>query len=191
MTILTNAQLRHTLRQQRLHYPIQLQQHAAEDTCHHLLTDQAFIRSQHIAVYWPHQGELDPFPLIKHAWRIGKKIYLPVLAPLELNRLYFARFNPHTKLGLNRFGIPEPQNSTYCCPMRMNLILCPLVGFNSQGDRLGMGGGFYDRTLAKTLGTKFYGLAYSWQQLNGFKTNSWDIGLHAVATEKGLIKFKP
>ncbi len=187
-TEMDTAILRQQFRKQRRLYPHHLQQQAAQHACRFLLRDLAFIRSRHIAIYWPQQGELDPRPIAQHAWRLGKKIYLPVLSPLNLNQLSFARFTTHSKLTLNRFGIVEP-HATCVSASQMDLIICPLVAFNAQGYRLGMGGGFYDRTLAKTFGARTYGFAYSWQYSDAFAVEKWDIPLHGMITEQGIKAF--
>ncbi len=185
-----SSALRRRFLQKRRHYPLKLQQQAAIQSCRHLLRHLTFIRSQHIAIYWPQQGELDPRPIAQHAWRLGKKIYLPVLAPLNLNQLTFACITTHTRYSLNRFGIIEPESSAIRIPAcRMDLIICPLIAFNSRGYRLGMGGGFYDRTLAKVPTHRCFGLAYNWQRCEAFTTEKWDRPMHGVITEAGVQHF--
>lgn len=181
-------QLRKQFLQQRCQLTVDVQQQAAKQACRFLLQDLIFIRSQHIGIYWPQAGELDPRPIAQHAWRLGKKIYLPVLAPLQLNQLSFARLTPITPLTLNRFGIVEPANTIARIPAcQLDLILCPLVAFNAQGYRLGMGGGFYDRTLAHIPKTRRYGFGYSWQHSEALPIEKWDLPMNGILTEKGLL----
>lgn len=114
------------------------------------------IRSaQHIALYISIDGELDTQPLIEWLWSQGKQTYLPVLHPFSDGHLLFLHYSPTTPTVLNKYGIVEPQlNQTLVKPcQQLDLILTPLVGFDSHGHRLGMGGGYYDRTLAKWFAT--------------------------------------
>ena len=87
---------------------------------------------------------------IKWCWREGKEVYLPVIHPFNKHNLLFLRYGEETQLQNNKFGILEPiLDVTTVCPAYMLDVLCtPLVAFDANGARLGMGGGFYDRTLA-------------------------------------------
>lgn len=156
-----------------------------------------FLRSRHIAIYLPNDGEMDLTPLLQRALSMGKKCYLPVLSPLYHNRLWFAPYTAESRLLLNRFGIPEPDcNHRKMRPVwTLDLVLTPLVAFDAQGNRLGMGGGFYDRTLAYLRRRKHWkkpqliGTAHSFQQVPQLPHQSWDIPLQGVATEEQLLYF--
>ncbi len=90
----------------------------------------------------------------------------------------------------NRYGIPEPQNTERVSPAALDYLLIPLVGFDRQGNRLGMGGGYYDRALAnlKPFRRTFkLGVAYSFQELIELEPKAWDIPLDGIVTEKELI----
>ena len=94
----------------------------------------------------------------------------------------------------NRFGIPEPDLSadSLLAPAEMALVVVPLLGFTRSGQRLGMGGGFYDRTFAfrreRAAPPWLVGAAYSFQELEQLKTEAWDVPMDAVVTEKELIE---
>lgn len=146
-------------------------------------------QAQHIACYWPSDGEISPLPLITILRARGKQVYLPVLDSRE-NRLYFRLYRRGDKLRPNRFGIPEPPAVNPSRPVQaLDLVLMPLVGFDGQGNRLGMGGGFYDRTLAglNAQGPKLIGLAHSIQRAEGLRAAHWDVPLHQIATDTALI----
>lgn len=153
-----------------------------------------FQRSRHIAFYLPNDGEMDLSPLIERARAMGKRCYLPVLSPLYHNRLWFAPYNAGCELLLNRFGIPEPAaNWSMMRPAwSLDLILTPLVAFDAAGNRLGMGGGYYDRTLAYLARRNHWrkpnllGTAYAFQQVDALPHESWDVPLHGIATEESL-----
>jgi len=164
-----------------------------------LLTHQPVFRSsRRIAAYLPADGEVETTPLIELAWRMGKQVYLPVLIPYRASRLWFARYEPGTPLVKNRFGIAEPAHihRRRIAPQALDLVLAPLVGFDHNGHRLGMGGGFYDRSFAYLLHRKYWckprlvGLAYDFQQLPGLPAKPWDVPLTAVATDSDWHLFR-
>lgn len=166
----------------------------AQDCTRLLLNHPAFRNARRIAAYLPADGELDTTPLIERAWAMGKRVYLPVLLPQGENRLWFARYTPETRLVHNRFGIPEPARAAYSriAPLALDLVLTPLVAFDARGHRLGMGGGFYDRSFAyllrhdRWLRPRLIGLAYDFQRQARLPAQAWDVPLHAVATDRQL-----
>ena len=88
----------------------------------------------------------------------------------------------------NRFGIDEPISTEILNANQMNIIFIPLVGFDEFKNRIGMGGGFYDRTLAfkkrqqNYKNPKLYGLAFDCQQVEKLETQDWDVPLDAIIT---------
>ena len=166
--------------------------------CSELARQPLFRTSKRIAAYLPADGEVETAPLIELAWRMGKQVYLPVLVPYSANRLWFARYQPGTQLVKNRFGIAEPAivHRQRITPQALDLVLAPLVGFDHRGHRLGMGGGFYDRSFAYLLHRKYWrkphlvGLAYDFQQLPRLPSQPWDVPLTAVATDSGWHLFQ-
>jgi len=188
-------ELRRRMRQQRRALTPQQRHHSAVSLDKRLGTHPTFRRSHHIAFYLPNDGEMDVTPLIERAWSMGKHCYLPVLSPLYHNRLWFAPYTGRETLVLNRFGIPEPH-----LPWRkmrpawaLDLILTPLVAFDPEGNRLGMGGGYYDRTLAYLARRKVWrkprliGTAYDFQRVASLPFQSWDVPLHGIATDDALL----
>ncbi len=143
---------------------------------------------QTIAVYQAIQGELSLEPLIKKFWEFNKKIYLPVISP-NSKILKFARYLPNTAFQKNSFGIPEPLSQEFLAPENLNLVLTPLLAFDTQGHRLGMGGGYYDATFAqKSSQTDLIGCAYEFQKINQLPSEPWDILLQAIITEHFFIE---
>lgn len=188
-------ELRRSLRQQRRALTPHQRHEASIALDRRLGRHPLFLRSRHIAFYLPNDGEMDLSPLIQRAQAMGKKCYLPVLSPLYHNRLWFAPFHDASELVLNRFGIPEPIGNW--AGMRpawtLDLVLTPLVAFDSDGNRLGMGGGYYDRTLAYLARRQHWrkphllGTAYAFQQVEGLPHEPWDVPLHGVVTERALL----
>jgi 5-formyltetrahydrofolate cyclo-ligase len=165
--------------------------------CQRLTQHRLYRNSQRIAAYLSANGEVDTHPLIEHAWSVGKQVYLPVLRPFGDNRLWFARHEPDTPLVKNRYNIAEPEidHVKRVEAWALDLVLTPLVGFDEQGNRLGMGGGFYDRSFAHLLRRRHWqkprlvGLAFDFQQVKRLPVQHWDVPLTAVATENRIIEF--
>lgn len=191
--------LRRKLRKKRRQLTRSQQQEAAQKTCRLIRQQAWFLNAASLAIYMANDGELDPLPLAFMAHSMGKKVYLPVLDPLNKNHLIFIRFTPTTPLIKNRFGILEPKLTGYglvrhnnCKVFTLDLILMPLVGFDLQGSRLGMGGGFYDRTLAQKpteiKRPKLVGLAHECQKVRYIPLESWDIPLTRIVTPVQVYK---
>ena len=184
----TQQTLRHQLRQQirktRANLTA-LQQQQAEDS----ITQQALAlieaqNAQHIALYVSFDGEISTEKLIKTLWAQDKHVYLPVLHPFNPNHLLFLRYLPDTLMLKNKFGIWEPKlNVQNVLPLKeLDILFTPLVAFDKQGNRLGMGGGFYDRTLQNWRNSSFIpvGLAHQCQQVEQLPTEVWDVPLHQI-----------
>lgn len=187
----SRASLRRQLRDRRNALTLQQQQDAADNLAVNLLGHPDLRRARHIAVYLPNDGEIDPSVYVSLARQRGLQFYLPVLHPIHAGRLVFSPFTDTTPLTPNRFGIPEPafKGGLKRPPWAMDAVLFPLVGFDETGGRLGMGGGFYDRTFAFTrhrprLAPKLIGLAHECQKVSELPTESWDVPLHSIVTDQ-------
>lgn len=189
------------MRDRRRALTVAEQHTAALSLANHLLTAPLFWRSRRIAFYVARDGEIDPLPLLYAAASITKRCYLPCLQPAYsgANRhlLWFQRYVPGDPLAANRYGIPEPLNdpTERLRPQVLDLVLLPLVAFDRSGHRLGMGGGYYDRTFAFTASRSAWrrpaliGLAHACQEAAGLPGNAWDIPLDGIATDAGLSLF--
>ncbi len=187
--------LRNQLRHLRRTLSSQQQQQAARRLASRLLTNPDLYRARHIAIYLPNDGEISPLPYMQVARCRGIRLYLPVLHPLTQGKLAFSPFEPHTLLRPNRFGIAEPTfaDSLQRPAWALDAILFPLVGFDEYGGRLGMGGGFYDRTFAFSrirprLTPKLIGLAHDFQKVDQLPVEAWDVPLHSVITDCGYYR---
>jgi 5-formyltetrahydrofolate cyclo-ligase len=185
------SEIRQLKRRQRQSLLITTQRQHSQDLCQNIIKKRAYKYSQHIACYIANDGEIDPILLIGHALFCGKTVYVPILSPLK-NSLYFAPYNADSQLKLNRFNIPEPvcHPSNWKKASQLDLLLLPLVAFDKQGNRMGMGGGFYDRTLSYLSHRQYWkkpvliGAAHEIQKVDQLETQSWDIPLNAIVTEK-------
>lgn len=186
--------LRTTLRQRRRSLSARQQQQAAADIARHLNQLWQYKRARRIAYYLANDGEISPQPSIASVEKRGKRTYLPLLHPLQINRLYFAPHQTQSPLHPNRFGIAEPSfgQNPQVPVWTLDVILLPLVGFDRRGNRMGMGGGFYDRTLARLQNSAMkrpllIGLAHHCQEVEQLQAQRWDIPLNIIATDKELI----
>ena len=150
-----------------------------------------FRNSRTVAVYLANDGEIDLTPVVKRAWAMGKRTYLPRLfGP----KLWYLPFHARSALAGNRFSIPEPREPARrrIHPLFLDLVLFPLVAFDRHGNRLGMGAGYYDRTFAAVSrrtawqGPKRIGVAYEIQQVDSLDAAHWDIPLDAIVTERAI-----
>jgi 5-formyltetrahydrofolate cyclo-ligase len=196
----SRQQLRQHIRSLRRSLSAEQQHQASLDLVQQLLPRTDVQRAQHIALYLTNDGELDTTPLIQALWQQGKSLYLPLLHPVVPGYLVFQLYTPDTLLKPNQFGIGEPElNCSLLCPVsQLDLIFTPLVAFDSQGQRLGMGGGFYDRTLSqlssdtKSSGAKkpaLIGLAHDCQHVESVPVEAWDIPLPAICTPSRFCAF--
>lgn len=184
--------LRKSLRQQRNHlhpYDRKIFDLSINRT---LLKSGILLRLPRIASYLANDGEpaLDFF--LKNSAEMHCQHYLPTLYQQQLK---FAAYSWGDTLKNNRFNIPEPEFKQFFSTKLLNMILVPLVGFDSQGHRIGMGGGFYDRTLSFMLNPAckrkplLIGIAYNIQRVHIITPQRWDIPLDAIITELGLTCF--
>lgn len=187
--------LRRTLRETRRALSDKQQQQAAAGLLEQLQTLDAFSQSQRIALYLPNDGEIDPSAVIDWCAARGRQSYLPVVQQIDgVNFLKFAPVDRHSAFSNNRFGIAEPVVSADALieADELDLVLLPLVGFDESGNRIGMGGGFYDRTFAflaeKTTqeATRrkplLIGIAHEIQKVLRIDAESWDVPLSTVVT---------
>lgn len=189
---LSRPQLRRLLRQRRRALSKTQQRQASHDLYRQLAQSPSFRRARHIALYLPSDGEIDPALVLKAARKRGKHIYLPVLSAWPRTRMVFQRVGRHEKMTGNRFGIlePRPQPARQRRLWALDLVLLPLVGFDAKGGRLGMGGGFYDRSLAYLSRRKKWhkptllGLAHECQRVDELAMANWDVPLQATVSDK-------
>ena len=121
---------------------------------------------------------------------VHKNIYLPVIK--ANHSMEFSKYTCSKELVNNKYGIPEPASKQTISAHEIGVCFVPLVAFNRQGVRLGMGGGYYDRYFEhnkdKKKPTKLVGIAYDFQESDTIKAQSWDIPLDMIITNKEVIK---
>ncbi|PHM46395.1 5-formyltetrahydrofolate cyclo-ligase [Xenorhabdus mauleonii] len=178
--------IRQKVRQLRQNLSSEQQLQFAQQVADSVVTHPKIQQAEKMAVYLSFDGELDTGPLIQQLWRQNKQVYLPIIHPFSRHHLLFLRYCPDSPLVRNRFNIEEPLlDVRHVLPVsELDVMFIPLVAFDSKGQRLGMGGGFYDRTLANWQEQKFYpiGLAHDVQLVETLPSEKWDIPLPEIIT---------
>jgi 5-formyltetrahydrofolate cyclo-ligase len=190
--------LRLQLRAARSSIPNSQRDRAATQLCNNALHLPYFNQANNLALYWAHDDEIDTMPLLNSILEQGKNCFLPVLLLDPHQKLAFASYTPETPLIKNRYGILEPELpfASISRLVDIDIIFVPLVGFDSNGRRLGRGGGYYDATFAdfhKSNTNKWprlVGLGYSCQHVDEIPADSWDWQLDAVVTEHEVFNFR-
>lgn len=150
-----------------------------------------------IGSYHSVHAELPTHALNQALQRSGHRLALPVLHPIVHHHLLMLHIDEHSEWRHNNYGIPEPKlQCQRIVPLQqLQLLLVPLVGFDAQGNRMGMGGGFYDRTLAGWRAGRYpnlqpIGLAYDCQLVEKLPTAPWDVPLPRVITPTKVWDFR-
>lgn len=151
-----------------------------------------------LALYFANDGELSPNQAISELIAAGRKVAVPVMHAFRKGYLNFQLYQHNTPMHKNGFGIEEPVlNSTTTVPLSaLDYLFMPLVGFDLQGNRMGMGGGYYDRTLARVQlmqnKPKLVGLAHDCQQVEQLPIERWDVPIDMIITptKKVMPKIK-
>ncbi len=190
---MTPPELRKHYRRLRAALPIEQQRDNSLKIARLIDTHLGRLKTRRIAAYLAHGGEIS-----LDAW-IGTntrhRIYLPKLyEPIE-PRLRFAPFDRNTRWIKNRFGIVEPAAhwGQTLHARHLDILLMPLVAFDRYGNRLGMGGGYYDRSVGFRLNRRnltrprLIGIAHSVQECKQLPTAPWDVPLDPVITERDII----
>lgn len=186
-------QLRQEFRLKRNSLNVSQQKTAALKITKNICANVDINKFQKVAVYLTNDGEIDLSIFVNHLWQQGKSTYLPVLDHNNSGKLKFVKYTADSSLIPNKYGIEEPNSADVdICPVeRLEIIFTPLVAFDAQGNRLGMGGGYYDRTLASlepmVHTVQLIGLAHSCQQVESLEQQSWDIPMNKIITDRQVI----
>ncbi len=158
-------------------------------------------RTLNIATFLSCGGEIRTKSLIEAMWACNINVYLPVLHPFSKGHLLFLHYSQKSAMRPNKYGILEPVLDVrrVLPPKQLDVIFTPLVAFDELGNRLGMGGGYYDRTLnalksaneshAPRPNPKIVGLAHDCQQADTIPIESWDMPLDELITPSLHLKF--
>jgi 5-formyltetrahydrofolate cyclo-ligase len=185
-TNMSRDNIRRHVRQERNSLSAQEQHQFALIASRHLLAEVQAQNAQHVAIYLTHDGELATQKLIEALWEEGIKTYLPILHPFSKGNLLFLHYHAESKMVFNQYGIAEPALSVQdIIPLyKLDIIVTPLVAFDESGNRMGMGGGYYDRTLCQVVNGKplAVGFAHDCQQVSQLPVEYWDVPLPVIIT---------
>ena len=162
-----------------------------------ILRHRLYRQAKHIAFYSAFDGEVDITPLLLHAYNNGKHCYLPVIPNLAGQRMHFVPYLNNALEKTNRYGIREPiyKAHTIFPRAKLDLVLMPLVGFDQSGQRLGMGGGFYDRCFEFRRFRRHWrkptllGVAFELQKVDSLVSELWDVTMDACVAETDWYQF--
>ena len=187
-----NNELRQSKRKLRAGISALQQLQAADALCQSIIALPEYQQAQSIAAYFAVNGEIGLEPVFTHAWSQGKEIYLPNLDQVTL------RFSPYFEgqtMRINKFRLPEPDvgDDEMLSPEALDLVLAPLVVFDPQRNRIGMGGGFYDRSFEfrknpQSTRPVLIGVAHESQKEDRLEPESWDVRLDMVVTDQAIYR---
>lgn len=175
---LSRSQLRQQIKALRDRLTLEQQQQASQHLIPQALDLIEKYQATQLAFYLPFGSEISPLPLMKILHQQGKSLYLPILHPFASGHLLFQKYDFSTPLVPHHFGMKQPKlNVREVCPLdELEMIFTPLLACDKRGERLGYGGGFYDRTLAQTSAISV-GIAHHCQMIENVPTKRWDMPL--------------
>lgn len=196
------ADLRRQLRAIRKSVSEKTRRHAGQALVRHALRHRLLAANKRIGFYIPANGEIDILPLLNRAYAMGVECFLPIVPARGRLKMWFSRLEHQPHLPhhwrLNRFGIPE-----YHAPLGLRMrgsglqrVFMPMLGFDTRGYRIGMGGGYYDASLAFLSSRKAWrrpalvGVAFAVQQAELIPNDPWDVPLDGILTERGLLRLR-
>ena len=141
---------------------------------------------KNIGGYYPSNYEIDDLHILELFEKKNYNILLPIIK--KNNQMDFFKWSNNDPLKINKYGIPEPVSSKILYP---DILLVPLVAYDKNLNRLGYGGGFYDRYIEKIEKIKKVikiGLAFSYQKIKNLPINQYDKKLDIIITEKKILK---
>ena len=182
---LTKAQIRQTCLAQRKNLDPHYITHASQKIADSIQNLCIYQEAHDLAWYFPVNGEIDLSILWEKALEKSKHCYFPAIQ--SDNSLCFIPYTAQTNLKLNRYNILEPYSENLAPPLpKLDIIFLPVVAFDQQCRRLGMGKGYYDKTLIRYPATQFIGVAYEWQKQAHIPSDIWDIPLDMIVTEEKI-----
>ena len=185
-------EMRRAGRQLRAALPQRQLAQAAEALARRILALDAYRDAQRIAAYFAVNGEIGLDPVIDAALAAGKQVYLP---NLDRQSLRFSPYFREQKMRINKFRLPEPDvgDDEMLMPQQLDLVLTPLTVFDAQRNRIGMGGGFYDRSFAMRRDASvqrplLVGVAHEIQKVERIDPEDWDVPLDMVVTDQAIYR---
>ena len=187
MTQLPTTELRNRGKNARQNLDDNLHAKYSQTICRRFLNSRLFFRSKTIACYLPFASEVDTSTIFERAWRARKPVFVPVIG--GGGEMRFVQIERNTRLERNPYGIWEPVSGSEIAAKKLDVVATPLVAFDENWNRIGMGGGYFDRSFHFLRGQrqwsrpKLAGIAFECQRVENIHPNPWDIRLYRVFTE--------
>ena len=187
----TSSDLRKSAIRARRSLSAEQRENASSKICARIIHSHEFMSCKTIACYLPADDEVDPTAIIERAWRATKRVFAPVID--IRGNMIFRELTPNTELNRNYFGLWEPVSGKPISAKAIDLVIAPLAAFDDQCHRIGMGGGYFDRSFSflghrrRWLRPKLIGLAFDCQKATRISPNPWDVRLYQVVTESSQI----
>ena len=181
------AKLRKTARGARAELSVDERDIASSVIAEKVFRASWFQRAKYIGCYLPAPDEVNTWEIISRAWAMKKRVFSPVIE--KNSHMQFQEIRDESTLKPNRFGLLEPSDGEIVTARVLDIVLTPVVAFDDYNHRIGMGGGYFDRTFAflrnrhKWMHPKVGGLAFACQKVEKIQPNPWDIRLFCAVTE--------
>ncbi len=187
------AALRKAMRARRAALSAEESLRLSRDAQQRILDSRVWRGAAAVALYYPVKRETSTRLLMREAWAAGKRVFFPHIPPDSKGIMHLLPCPGEAALVAGAFGIPEPDPAA--CPVPPegcrvpDLVIVPGLLFDRTGNRIGSGGGYYDRLLSgpSLAGSVRIGLAYGFQMVERLEADAWDVPVQAVATEKELV----
>lgn len=182
-----NALVRDRALKARRELTAEFRRDASANICDNVIHSGEFMSAKSIACYLSCKDEVDTHLIIHRAWRAKKRIFAPVID--FRGNMIFRQMHPESELCKNTFGMWEPVSGPSIDARLIDIVITPLVAFDDQCHRIGMGGGYFDRSFhflghrRKWLRPKLVGIAFACQKISAITPNPWDIRLSRVIDE--------
>jgi 5-formyltetrahydrofolate cyclo-ligase len=163
----------------------------SKSACDNLAATGEFASAGSVMLYVPIPGELDCLSAVRAAWDRSKTVLVPRVSPSQAGVMHAIRIDSEDELEPGSYGIREPREGTPWEVEEIDLIVVPALAFDRGGHRLGRGGGFYDRFLARRRpSTPACGIGYSLQVVDELPREAHDQPLDLVVTDTEVIRFR-
>lgn len=183
----SQSAIRASAKRRRSQLTSKQRQEASKKIAEKLFATALFRNSNNIACYVSLKTEVGTRPIIERAWQLKKRVFAPIAEKNFILR--FHRFDHESELVTSNIGLREPKQGRPARGGELELVIVPLVAFDSQRNRIGMGGGYYDRAFSflasntENTNPVLIGLGFDCQQVEKIRPNPWDIRLSRIFTE--------
>jgi len=187
ITDTAQSTLRRAAKNARAGLSVEQRRQASEKIASKIIASDLFDGAQNIACYIPLDTEVSTWPIIRRAWDMKKRVFAPVTK--KNFQMVFCEFTDTGGLEANKWGLQEPKAGKRANLKQLDVVIAPVVAFDMNRNRIGMGGGFYDRAFSflgdadDTIKPVLIGVAFDCQNVEKISPNPWDIRLFRIITE--------